>query len=163
MTLDLTLTTPGLLFSIISLLMVAYNNRFHNLSTIIRQLDGKTGGRDGENILSQIFILKRRLFIIRRMQIYGIFSLIFSIFSILMIFFQSVFMAKILFIGALISLVITLSFAVSEVFISTTAIEMEVERHMESININELDEHQTNVFENNYGDRVFLTTEGLEA
>jgi hypothetical protein len=73
---ELSINTPALLFPAITLLMLAYTNRFLGLATLIRNLPAKYKQiqEDKEVIVAQINNLNKRLVLIRRMQIYGIVS-----------------------------------------------------------------------------------------
>ena len=83
---DLTLTTPGLLFPAVSLLLLAYTNRFLTLATIIRSLHDRYHASGDENLLRQIENLRYRIRLIRNMQIYGVLSLIFCVASMFALF-----------------------------------------------------------------------------
>lgn len=83
---DITLTTPGLLFPAVSLLLLAYTNRFLTLATIIRSLHDRYHASRDENLLHQIDNLRYRIRLIRNMQIYGVLSLIFCVISMLALF-----------------------------------------------------------------------------
>ena len=85
-TIDLTLTTPGLLFPAVSLLLLAYTNRFLTLATIIRSLHDRYHASGDENLLRQIANLRYRIRLIRNMQIYGVLSLIFCVASMFALF-----------------------------------------------------------------------------
>jgi hypothetical protein len=85
-TMDLTLTTPGLLFPAVSLLLLAYTNRFLTLATIIRSLHDRYHTSGDENLLRQIENLRYRIRLIRNMQIYGVLSLIFCVASMFALF-----------------------------------------------------------------------------
>ena len=71
---ELTLTTPALLFSAISLIMLAYTNRFLAYASLVRSLHDKYIQSKEPVILWQIKNLKSRLYLTRSMQITGIFS-----------------------------------------------------------------------------------------
>ncbi|MAB47616.1 MAG: hypothetical protein CMC05_03195, partial [Flavobacteriaceae bacterium] len=73
---ELTLTTPALLFSAISLIMLAYTNRFLAYAAIIRNLSDKYLERKEAVLMRQINNLKLRLNLTRWMQILGISSLL---------------------------------------------------------------------------------------
>ena len=72
----LTLTTPALLFSAISLIMLAYTNRFLAYAAVIRNLHDVYLDKKDESLLRQIKNLKLRLTLTRWMQIFGIGSLL---------------------------------------------------------------------------------------
>lgn len=83
---NLTLTTPALLFPTISLLILAYNNRFTTLATIIRALYDRYHDTQDNNLLAQIDNLRKRVYLIRNMQIVGILSLLMCVVSMMAIF-----------------------------------------------------------------------------
>jgi hypothetical protein len=64
---DISLTTPGLLFPAVSLLLLAYTNRFLTLATIIRSLHDRYHASRDENLLGQIANLRYRITLIRNM------------------------------------------------------------------------------------------------
>jgi len=78
------MTTPALLFPAISLLFVAYTNRLHSLSVLIRAMT--TEGSDESKTKhtdEQLNILKKRVTYIKRMQVFGIVSFIFNLMTII--------------------------------------------------------------------------------
>ncbi|MBI5838466.1 MAG: DUF2721 domain-containing protein [Chloroflexi bacterium] len=83
---DISLTTPALLFPAISLLMLAYTNRFLTLATIIRNLHDRYKAEQNQNLLSQIANLRYRVYLIRNMQIFGVLSLLFCVVSMFALF-----------------------------------------------------------------------------
>ena len=83
---DITLTTPALLFPTVSLLMLAYTNRFLTLAQIIRNLHARYQDEDDENLLGQITNLRYRVYLIRNMQIAGVLSLLFCVVSMFALF-----------------------------------------------------------------------------
>ncbi len=87
------LTTPALLFPAISLLLLAYTNRFLSLASLVRSLASQTrhdGARPAKQdpALLQINNLRRRIGIIRRMQEAGVLSFIFCVLSMLLIYLE---------------------------------------------------------------------------
>jgi hypothetical protein len=79
----LEVSTPALLFPAISLLFLSFTNRFLHLSALIRQLH-KDWLERGEDLLrAQIDNLRRRLTLIRLMQLFGAFSLFLCVVSML--------------------------------------------------------------------------------
>jgi hypothetical protein len=76
------LTTPAILFSTISLIHVAYTNRFVAISNLIRSLKQRYADTHDAYIVEQINNLRKRLYLIRNMQFYGIVSLLSCIASI---------------------------------------------------------------------------------
>ena len=83
---ELTLTTPALLFSAISLIMLAYTNRFLAYAAIIRNLSDKYLERKEAVLMRQINNLKLRLNLTRWMQILGISSLLLCVLTMFLIY-----------------------------------------------------------------------------
>ncbi|MDB5048190.1 MAG: hypothetical protein JWO30_1261 [Fibrobacteres bacterium] len=70
------ISTPALLFPAISLLMLAYTNRFLGLASVIRQLH-KTHSESPKPVyLREIASLRKRIRLIRDMQSWGVLGLI---------------------------------------------------------------------------------------
>ena len=78
---EISLSTPALLFPAISLLLLAFTNRFLTLATIIRGLHDRYLDHPHENLVSQIANLRYRIYLIRNMQIFGVASLLLCTFS----------------------------------------------------------------------------------
>ena len=78
---EISLTTPALLFPAITLLMLAYTNRFLTLATIIRSLYDRYRKESDASLLQQIANLRRRVYLIRNMQIFGVLSLLMCLIS----------------------------------------------------------------------------------
>ncbi len=76
---ELSITTPALLFPAISLLMLAYTNRFLALASLIRGLYDKYSSEKQDKLLGQIKNLRTRIRLIRSMQAFGILSFIFCV------------------------------------------------------------------------------------
>src|SRR4051812_44221967 len=73
---EITLATPALLFPAITLLMLAYTNRFLGLASLIRNLHQRWTESHDVVLVAQIENLRRRLGLIRRMQALGVLSLL---------------------------------------------------------------------------------------
>ncbi len=130
---EISLNTPSLLFPAITLLMLAYTNRFLALAKLIRDLHAKYKLIDEEReiIREQINNLKTRLLLIRRMQITGIFSFFLCVLSMLFVYFQHSDWAVVTFGASLFSLLISLGLSLREIAISTRALEIEL-KNMEN-------------------------------
>lgn len=74
---ELTLTTPALLFSAVSLILLAYTNRFLSYAQLVRQLRDRYMENPSDITEAQIENLRKRLNLTRRMQGLGIASLFF--------------------------------------------------------------------------------------
>lgn len=121
------LTTPALLFPAISLLLLAFTNRFLVLAQLIRQLHAQ--GQDNASLMihRQIVNLRRRVKLIRWMQIFGVGSFLLCTLSMLSLFIEQQSAGMILF-GISVSLLcLSLCFSLYEVHISLGAIDIELE------------------------------------
>jgi Protein of unknown function (DUF2721) len=85
---ELNIQTPALLFSATSLILLAYTNRFLTIAGIVRGLKISYEQKQTKSILLEIKNLNRRLTLIRHMQMYGVLSLFFSVFAMMLIFFS---------------------------------------------------------------------------
>jgi len=128
-----TINTPALLFPAITLLMLAYTNRFLALATLIRNLNRqyKEGTSDLDLIRLQVKNLLRRLTLIKQMQAGGIASFFFCVLSMLLVYFQHPVWAFSIFGLSLFLLLISLILSLDEIFISTRALEIELKDMME--------------------------------
>lgn len=70
------LSTPALLFPAVSLLMLAYTNRFLALANIIRNLHRSHTEKPNPTYLLEIETLRRRIRLIRDMQTFGVLCLL---------------------------------------------------------------------------------------
>ncbi len=122
----LELTTPALLFSAISLLFLAYTNRFLVLAQLIRQLHGNNRALVREVVKRQIDNLRRRISLMKLMQLLGVISFILCTLSMFAEFFHLGVVGELLFGTSLLTLVGSLVVSLYEVWISTGAIELEL-------------------------------------
>jgi hypothetical protein len=121
---ELTLSTPALFFSAISLLMLAFTNRFLHLAQLVRNLHGQYKEKPTDIILKQIQYLRTRLHIIRGMQIYGISSLLVCVICMFLIYIKALVIAEILFGIGMILLIISLSMSIYEIQLSVKALNL---------------------------------------
>lgn len=121
---DFTLSTPALLFSAISLLMLAYTNRFLALANLVRTLHSQIKHQPDQLIMQEISKLKLRILVIRNMQIMGVLSFCLCVASMICIFFQVFLVAKIIFGASLFLLLISLALSLYEIQISVDALNL---------------------------------------
>jgi hypothetical protein len=121
---SISLTTPALLFPALSLLMLAYTNRFLGLSTVIRNLHADYQKSANPNLLGQIENLRYRVVLIRNMQLIGAASILGCVLSMLVLFFGLTQLGDALFILSLILLSISLILSMRELQISVGALEL---------------------------------------
>ena len=121
---EFNLTTPALLFPTISLLMLAYTNRFLTLATIVRNLYDRYKSNHDENLLGQIDNLRYRVYLIRNMQIVGVLSLLFCVISMFALFAGWVTTGQWSFAIALILMIVSLGISLRELQISVGALDL---------------------------------------
>lgn len=124
---DLTLTTPSLLFSAISLILLAYTNRFISYASLVRTLKDKLALSHDPKEVAQIENLKKRLYLIRTMQILGILSLLFCVISMFFIYISWQIIAAWVFGIGMILLAASLGVCVWEINISVKALEIHLQ------------------------------------
>jgi hypothetical protein len=121
---EITFTTPGLLFPTVSLLMLAYTNRFLTLASIIRNLHDRYKAENDGNILGQIANLRYRIYLIRDMQIFGLLSLLFCVISMFALFAGWADGGKWSFVIALILMIVSMVISLRELRISVGALDL---------------------------------------
>ncbi|MFT4740041.1 MAG: hypothetical protein ACI9L9_000817 [Marivirga sp.] len=123
---QISLTTPALLFPAISLLLLAYTNRFLAIAALIRSLHDKYHQAPDTKIKAQIANLKRRLILIRNMQLLGILSLFFCVASMFTIYQEFQMIGSLIFGFSLLLLMISLAFSIIEIQISVKALNIQL-------------------------------------
>lgn len=123
---ELTLTTPALLFSAISLIMLAYTNRFLAYAAVVRNLHSKYKERKDDILLEQIKNLSLRLQLTRWMQIFGIASLLLCVLTMFLIYVDFHKVAVYVFGLALLLLIISLGLLIREIQISVNALHLHI-------------------------------------
>lgn len=125
---ELTLTTPSILFSAISLIMLAYTNRFLAYAQVIRNLKAEHENHPTPITQLQMDNLRKRLYITRSMQIFGVSSLLLCVVCTLFIYIGWQAMAVYTFGVSLLLLVISLALSIRELLISVRALEYHLDR-----------------------------------
>lgn len=120
----LNLTTPALLFSAISLLLLAYTNRFLALAQLVRSLHALYKAKPDTIIFGQIKNLRKRLILIRHMQLTGIVSLLICFICMFLIFIGEDTLAEIIFGFAIVLMIISLGLSAWEINISVKALDL---------------------------------------
>jgi len=120
-------TTPALLFPAISLLLLAYTNRFMGITKLIRQLRRKLNEKNYTQVSRQVANLKYRIKLIIWTQATGVVSLILCTLSMMSQFFEADIFGYICFALSLILMVISLILSLLEITISAKALNVELE------------------------------------
>ncbi len=124
---EITFNTPALLFPAISLLLLAYTNRYLALANLIRKLhDEYVKGEKNHLLLKQIRILRIRINLIRMMQAAGVFSFVCCVVTMYGVYQQWVVLIQYLFALSLLSLLASLVISLLEISQSTKALEWEL-------------------------------------
>lgn len=123
---EITLTTPALLFPAISLLMLAYTNRFLALSALIRSLHSQYRNDPQPHIIEQIRNLRYRVMLIRNMQTLGVSSILGCVLCMFLLFAGWEQISKIVFGGSLLLFIASLVLSVREIQISVNALNWQL-------------------------------------
>ena len=121
---ELTLITPTFLFSAISLLLLAYTNRFLSYAQLVRTLKDQYMEHKSAVTKAQILNLRRRLYLTRNMQLFGVASLLLCVATMFLIYVGWQVLAIYIFGIALGLLIISLSLTVAEIRISAKSLEI---------------------------------------
>ncbi|MPM61293.1 hypothetical protein SDC9_108151 [bioreactor metagenome] len=121
---EFTLTTPALLFSAISLILLAYTNRFLSYAQLVRILKDKYEENPSAVAAAQIANLRKRLYLTRTMQELGIASLFLCVVSMFLIYIDLYTFSAYVFGLALMLLIGSLAVSLREIQISTHALEL---------------------------------------
>ena len=121
---ELTLTTPALLFSAVSLILLAYTNRFLSYAQLVRQLRDRYMENPTDITVAQIENLRKRLNLTRTMQGLGIASLLLCVVSMFFIYIGLQLLSAYVFGVALLLLIASLGVSFREIQISTRSLEI---------------------------------------
>lgn len=129
---NLEISTPALLFPAVSLLFLAYTNRFLHLSALIRTLYHDWEEKRDEVLHAQIENLRRRLVLIRWMQLLGALSLLLCVTSMVAVIFAFQAAGLVAFLVALMLMGISLAFLTMEIWSSGGALQIMLKQIEES-------------------------------
>ncbi len=124
---DINITTPAVLFPAVSLLLLAYTNRFIALDGIIRQLHAAHQAAPNPALPGQLANLRRRIRLIRNMQFFGVLSLFLCTACMCLLFFGYIDTGEWLFSGGLLAMMISLAISLVEIQTSVTALDVHLQ------------------------------------
>ena len=124
---DFNIQTPALIFPAISLLMLAYTNRFVVLAGLIRDLLSQHQNNPKHEISAQIENLQKRMDLIKKMQVWGAVAFVLSAGSMLAGIFRQQDISIVLFTISLVFLIISLMYLLGELSISVNALSIQLE------------------------------------
>ncbi len=125
---NLSVTDPAFLFPGISLLFLAYTNRYLALAGIVRALNQGIDEQDIANRAKQIESIHVRILLIKYMQAFGVVAFLFCIFSMLALMSGQQRSGEVLFMGSLASMSISLLLSLTEVLKSGQSLKLELDR-----------------------------------
>ena len=123
---EIEISTPALLFPAVSLLLLAYTNRFLAVAQLIRMLHRQSTERENCEEYKQIGNLKHRLELTKWMQFFGVLSILLCTLSMFELFLGLFGIGKQIFGLSLIAMCVSLFISLWEVMISTHALNMEL-------------------------------------
>ncbi len=123
---EITISTPALVFPALSVLMLAYTNRFIAISKRVRALHAEHKNNPKRNLQDQIIALHKRLRYIRNMQFMAISGFLINMISIFMILVGQAGIATILFGISLICIIASLTISMIEIHMSVQAMSIEL-------------------------------------
>lgn len=123
---EITLTTPALLFPALSLLLLAYTNRFLALAALTRDLYAQYVETHDDILKEQLISLQRRILIIKNTQAFGVASFFGGVLCMIFLFagFQNV--AMVIFGFSLLLMLISLALSMREVQLSIETLSLQL-------------------------------------
>lgn len=121
---EIDLTTPALLFSTVSLLLLAFTTRFLGLAKAIRDLYNDYQKNPEKRFIDQLKNFRRRVELIRNMQIVATASLLLCMVSTIMIYFQLQLIASVTFAVSLLLMTAALAMSIIEIGMSVGALNV---------------------------------------
>ncbi|XGV98328.1 MAG: DUF2721 domain-containing protein [Leptolyngbya sp. BL-A-14] len=121
---ELTLTTPALLFPAISLVLLAYTNRFLTLAALIRNLHADYKDEPDPCTLVEIRSLRYRVRLVRDMQFLGVSSFLLCVVCMFVLFTGQMWLGGLLFGLSLVLLMGSLALSVREIQVSIDALDL---------------------------------------
>ena len=126
---EITITTPAVFFPAVSLLLLAYTNRFLALASVIRKLHADYKASPHPSYLGQIASLRWRIRLVRNMQFCGVLSLLLCTICMFLLFWDQTMPAEIVFSAAMLVMIVSLVISLMEIQCSVQALDL----HLESV------------------------------
>jgi hypothetical protein len=139
---ELNITTPALLFPAISLLLLAYTNRFLHLASVIRKLHSDYVEKHDPILLPQIYNLRFRVTLIKHMQTCGVASIFGCVLCMLVLFSGYELIGRIVFGLSLTLMLCSLGLSIWEIRLSAVALNLHL-RDLEEIERRTLDANRS--------------------
>ena len=124
---DISINTPALLFPAISLIMLAYTNRFLAIASRVRNLHEKYNEYENKDVIhGQISNMRYRLRLIKNMQALGVLAFLSCILCMYFIYLEQIGWAHFMFASSMITFSVSLCISLREIQLSTKALELEI-------------------------------------
>jgi hypothetical protein len=123
---EINLNSPALLFPAVTLLLLAYTNRFLALANLIRTLHASYRKHPDELVIRQIHNLRLRLVLIRNMQAAGVTAIFLCVLCMFLLFAGKVGAGKVVFALSLSCLMVSLALSFTEIVISVHALNVQL-------------------------------------
>ena len=121
---EMNLTTPAVFFPAVSLLLLAYTNRFLALASVIRKLHGDYKASPSPHYLGQIENLRWRIRLVRNMQFCGVLSLLLCTICMFLLFCGMTVPAEIVFSLAMLAMMASLIISLTDIQTSVRALDL---------------------------------------
>lgn len=128
MPINFSITDPAFLFPGISLLFLAYTNRYLALASIVRKLNDHDANDVNENRNKQIESLHLRILLIKYMQVFGVLAFLCCIVTMLVLIFDLQKVALVLFTASLGFMTVSLLLSLTEIMQSGKSLRIELDR-----------------------------------
>jgi len=124
---EVTITTPALLFPAISVLFLAYANRYLAISKRTRELHSVYNKTQNFAAKKQVESLRKRIRLIIAMQLFAVMGIICCVLTMGLVFFGLQLMATYTFLVGMFLIVLSLLISMWELLISTQALNIELQ------------------------------------
>ena len=126
-------TVTALMFPAIPLLMNIYSNRFHSLSKLIRELHDEHVYENHipPELKKQFINLSGRITLLRWTIMFAAFGFLFNMLTVLGLYLDEVFIARLIFGSCCLSMIISIIFFIREIHTSTNALKL----HMSDMDV----------------------------
>lgn len=121
---EITFTTPAILFPALSLLLLAYTNRFLALARLTRELHAQYEQRPDEHLREQIVSLQYRIKVIKNTQVFGVASFFAGVLCVFLLFAGLHIAAQWTFGLSLVLMLASLALSLREVYMSLDTLSL---------------------------------------
>ncbi|MEN9897103.1 MAG: hypothetical protein RLZZ66_752 [Pseudomonadota bacterium] len=124
---DIAITTPALLFPAITILFLAYSNRFLTIASRIREKHDVFSKTQSPIAQKQILSFRKRIRLILAMELLAVLGIIHCTVAMGFVFFSMQYLGNIAFALSIIFIIFSLIASIGELLLSTKALNIEIE------------------------------------